>query len=64
MPNREYDIFEKLPDGTLLWRAVIRGLENTLTELKKFGEQSQNELLAIHTPTKQTIARVNVQNPE
>ncbi len=62
--DREYDIFGKLPDGTAVWRTFIPGLDNTLAELGKFGKLSPNEFFAIHTPTKETVARVNAQTPE
>jgi hypothetical protein len=57
--DREYDIFEKLPDGSILWRTVIKGLENALARLKELGAVSPNEHFAIHTPSNVIIARVN-----
>jgi hypothetical protein len=57
--DREYDLFEKLPDGSILWRTVIIGLENTIAGLKKLGSLSPNEHFAIHTPSNTVIARVN-----
>jgi hypothetical protein len=59
--ERQYDIFEKLPDGSVVWRTFIPGLDNALAELKKFSKLSPNEFFVFHTPTKETIARVNVQ---
>jgi hypothetical protein len=58
--NREYDLFEELPDGSLLWRAVAQGLENALAKLKELGSLSPNEHFAMHTPTKMVVGRVNV----
>jgi hypothetical protein len=57
--DREYDIFERLPDGSILWRTVIKGFENALAALTKLGGGSPNEHFAIHTPTNTIIARVN-----
>jgi hypothetical protein len=57
--DREYDLFEKLPDGSILWRTVIIGLENAIARLKKLGSLSPNEHFAIHTPSNTVIARVN-----
>ncbi len=57
--DREYDIFEKLPDGSILWRTMIKGFENALVELKKLGGDSMNEHFAIHTPSNTVVARVN-----
>jgi hypothetical protein len=62
--DRQYDIFEKLPEGAVVWRAFIPGLDNALAELKKFGKLSPNEFFAFHAPSKETVARVNVKTPE
>ena len=58
--DRHYDIFEKLPDGTVVWRTFVPGLQNALAELKKFSKLSPNEFYAFHTPTKETVARANI----
>ncbi|MGH9738785.1 MAG: hypothetical protein ACRD4X_09380 [Candidatus Acidiferrales bacterium] len=58
--DREYDIFEKLPDGDLVWRAFVVGLESARAKLGQLASHSKNEFFAIHTPTKQIVARVNV----
>jgi hypothetical protein len=58
--NREYDVFEEMPDGSILWRAVAQGLESALAKLKELGSISPNEHFAMHTPTKTVIGRVNV----
>jgi hypothetical protein len=57
--DREYDLFEKLPDGSILWRTVKIGLENAIAGLKKLGSLSPNEHFAIHTPSNTVIGRVN-----
>ncbi|MGB8523121.1 MAG: hypothetical protein WCD43_09155 [Candidatus Acidiferrales bacterium] len=61
--NREYDIFERLPDGTDLWKDYVQGLEQARRRLQELATQSENELYAIHTPTKEIAARVNVRQP-
>jgi hypothetical protein len=58
--NREYDIFERLPDGTHLWKDYVVGLEQARRKLQELAAQSKNEHYAIHTPTKDIAARVNV----
>jgi hypothetical protein len=58
--NREYDIFERLPDGTDLWKDYVHGLEQAHRRLQELAAQSKNEHYAIHTPTKEIAARVNV----
>jgi hypothetical protein len=61
--NREYDIFERLPDGTDLWKDYVHGLEQAHRKLQELAAQSKNEHYAIHTPTKEIAARVNVRQP-
>jgi hypothetical protein len=58
--NREYDIFERLPDGTHLWKDYVVGLEEARRKLQELAALSKNEHYAIHTPTKDIAARVNV----
>jgi hypothetical protein len=58
--NRNYDLFEKMPDGTPIWREFVQGLEKARLRLAVLSELSSNEFYAIHTPTKEIVARVNV----
>jgi hypothetical protein len=57
--DREYDLFEKFPDGSVLWRAFIPGIDNVLSKLKELGRLSPNEHFAMHTPSKTIVGRVN-----
>jgi hypothetical protein len=61
--NREYDIFERLPDGKDLWKDYVVGLEETRRKLQELAAKSKNEHYAIHTPTKEIVARANVPKP-
>jgi hypothetical protein len=54
--DREYDIFEKFPDGTHIWRAYVRGLIEARARVAQLSETSTNEFYAIHTPTKEVVA--------
>lgn len=58
--NREYDLFEKFPDGSVLWRECVKGLEKAVSRLKDLAARSPYEHFAIHTPTKAVVARINV----
>jgi hypothetical protein len=58
--DRTYDIFEKLPDGTLVWCAVVSGHEEGIARLKELALQTKNELHMMHVPTKTLIAQMNV----
>ena len=61
--NRDYDIFEKLPGGDVVWRAFCPGLENARGKLQNLAKSSKNEFFAIHTATKEIVARVNSSEP-
>jgi hypothetical protein len=55
----EYDIFEIMPDRSLLWRACTRSLKNANLMLMDFSKQSTNEFFAIHLLTNEIVARSN-----
>jgi len=55
--NREYDIFEILPDDASMWRGIVRGLEEARWSVNRLARNSTNEFLAVHTPTKEVVAR-------
>jgi len=57
--DREYDIFEKLPDGKLIWRTVATGHDNAISVVKKLAAGSPHEFQVIHLSTKAVIARIN-----
>jgi hypothetical protein len=57
--ERTYDIFEKFPNGDLLWRGVVQGHENAIARLRELGQTSSNEHFVLHTPTQAVIARIN-----
>ena len=61
--NREYDLFEKMPDGSLIWRAVVSGHEDAITKLRELAAQTGNEVRVMHMPTKTVIAILNEGNP-
>ena len=49
----EYDIFEKLPDGSAIWRACVPGQYDAERKLQVLGEHSGNELFAIEINSRQ-----------
>jgi hypothetical protein len=57
--DRSYDIFEKLPNGKILWRGCVHGLDIAHAKVYEFGRRSRSEFFAIHTPTHEIVARVN-----
>ena len=62
--NREYDLFEKFPDGCVLWKVCVAGLEAAIAKLKQEAPLSPNEHFARHTPTNAIVARLNASEPE
>ena len=57
--DREYDIFERQPDDSLLWRASVSGLENARLKLHEFTKDTTTEFLAMYAPTREVVARMN-----
>jgi hypothetical protein len=58
--ERTYDIFERLPDGTMLWVAAVQGHEEAIPKLKLYGEKRSNEFRLMHLPSDSLVAAVNV----
>jgi hypothetical protein len=58
--NRDYDLFERMPDGSVIRRKFVQGLEQARIRLAVLAELSPNEFYAIHTLTKEIVAQVNV----
>jgi len=57
--EREYDIFEKYPDGSLLWRAVVTGRDQAAAKLHELAARTANEVQMIHVSSKTVIAVLN-----
>ena len=45
--RHNFDIFEKFPDGSTLWRASVFGRYETQRKIQEFSEHSKNEFYAI-----------------
>jgi hypothetical protein len=57
--NRVYDAFEVLPDGSLVWKATVRGGEDPVEKLKQVAKDRPNEFRLMHIPSKTVIATIN-----
>jgi hypothetical protein len=44
----EYDLFERFPDGSSLWRASAKGLESARYHMSDLAKDSQNQFYAIN----------------
>lgn len=58
--EREYEIFEQLPDRSPMWRGHASGLPSVRRQLQQLASETKNECFAIYLPTKEIVARVNV----
>jgi hypothetical protein len=58
--NREYDLFERLRDDSVLWRGHVSGLESARLKLAEIAKETDNECFAMHVPTKEIAIRVNL----
>ena len=45
--RREYDIFERFPDGSTLWRASIAGRYEAYRKMDELAEHSDNQFFSI-----------------
>ena len=61
--ERDYDIFETSTDGSPVWRGFVRGLEEARAAVNRLASQGTNEFFAIHTPTKEIVARAGGPSP-
>lgn len=58
--EREYELFEQLPDGSTIWRAHASGLPNVRLKLQEIAGKTTNQCFAMYFPTKEIVARLNV----
>ena len=57
--EREYELFERLPNGKLRWRGVAHGLIKARLKLKGFARETRNELFAMDLNQHFVAIRVN-----
>jgi hypothetical protein len=60
--ERTYDIFEKMKDGAMVWRAVIPGREAAMRKLQEMAGRSANEFQLKHLASDTLIATMNTPN--
>jgi hypothetical protein len=53
--RRNYDIFEKFPDGSTLWRACVSGRYEAHRKMQAFAEHSENDFYAIDIQAHQRL---------
>jgi len=57
--EREYDLFERLPDGSPIWRGRASGLNDANAKLRNIANGTSNECFALYLPTKEVVVRFN-----
>jgi hypothetical protein len=54
----EYDIFEKLPDNSFVWRACVPGRYNTECKLRELAETSNNQFYILNLAAGDTLPQI------
>jgi hypothetical protein len=57
--ENQFDIFECLPSGDLLWRGRCSDLDEAHEKLEQFAKSSKNEFYAKDSRRREIVARVN-----
>jgi hypothetical protein len=52
---RKFDLFEKFPDGSSLWRGCVLGLEGARHHLMELAKTSENRFYAIDVESGKTV---------
>jgi hypothetical protein len=54
--KHEYGVFEKIPDGSSVWRDSILGFGKTRLRLEELAQRSENQFYAINLTTREVLA--------
>jgi hypothetical protein len=54
--NHTYDLFERFPDGSSLWRACVVGLQGTRLHMVDLARRSTNQFYAMHVGTGKIVS--------
>lgn len=57
--DRDYDLFQVLPDGTMLWRGTVAGHAAAMDKLEQLALSESCEFQLVHLPDKTVIATMN-----
>lgn len=58
--ERDYDLFEVLPDGSAIWKEAVHGHENAIRKLRELSVRTKNEVRLMHVLSNTLIAAMNV----
>jgi hypothetical protein len=56
MKKNKYDLFEKFPDGSSLWRACVFGLQGARLHMFDLARRSQNQFYAMNVVSGKIVA--------
>jgi hypothetical protein len=57
--ERDYDLFEVLPDGAAIWKETVSGHENAIRRLIELSKRTSNEVRVMHVLSNSLIASMN-----
>jgi hypothetical protein len=55
--DSDYDIFEKLPDGKVIWRFAVTGRDNAVAQFERIAAISANEVFVMKVDTQEVVVR-------
>ena len=55
---RNFDIFEKAPDGSMIWRTCVFGKFEAERKLHELAEHSKNQFLAVDIESGEPLPRI------
>jgi hypothetical protein len=61
--DRDYDLFEVFPYGSLVWRDSVTGHEKAIRRLQELAKLIDNEFRVMHVPTNTLIASTKSSKP-
>ena len=56
--DREYELFERRPDGVLNWRGVVVGGAAARVRVRLLAVETDNECFAVRTADRKVVVRV------
>jgi hypothetical protein len=57
--NREFELFERFRDDSMVWRGNVVGLRIVRFALQEIAKSTTNECVAVHPPTQEIVDRLN-----
>jgi hypothetical protein len=53
--DREYDLYERMTDGSINWRGFARGVGKARRRLHSLNLETGHECFGVYVPTKEVI---------